>query len=140
MREDLVKTMNSIVGKPFKDGGRNIDYGFDCVGAIVYVAEKNGIQVKDLKGYSQTPSNGFFLEAIENNLEKVKKENVKAGDLVIFSILSEFHHIGMITKTEPQMWIAHAVSGTTNKIVDHEFGQYWQSKKHRFYKFKGIEE
>lgn len=139
-RNEAVELCLEQVGKEFVEQGRNPEVGFDCVGLIVYVAQSLGLKVEDLKGYSQMPSNGYFLKAIDNNLIKVKPDDVKVGDLVIFSMLSEFHHIAMITKIEPQMWICHAVSGTTNKVVTHEFGQYWKSKKHRFYRFKEIEE
>lgn len=139
MREKIVNDMLEIIGKPFVENGRIKEVGFDCVGTIIYVALKNNLEVFDIKGYSQNPNNGLFLKAIDNNLEKVKKENIKIGDLIIFSMLNEFHHIAMITKIDKEIYITHAVSGSTNKVVMHEFGKYWKSKKHRFYKFKGIE-
>lgn len=44
----LAKITSEMVGKPYKLGGYSPDVGFDCLGIIIYLAERWGIKIPDV--------------------------------------------------------------------------------------------
>jgi len=81
---EIVNWMLSQKGKPFEAQARG-PHAYDCVGLIVACGNNFGIKLNDLKGYANMPSDGLFLKAVNDNLERITKQEAKLGDLVIFS-------------------------------------------------------
>ena len=134
--KELINWMREQKGKEFEAQARG-PHAYDCVGLIVACANEFGINVNDKQGYSNTPFDGLFLKAINENLERITVDEAKKGDLIIFSWGGEYHHIAMIVDVNP-IKIVHALS-THKSVVEHDFsGTSWERLRHKFYRFKDV--
>lgn len=68
---EIVQTAESLLGSPYLYGGTS-PQGFDCSGLLMYVFDKHSIPIP------RTTSKQAHIG------KKVKKENLKKGDLVFF--------------------------------------------------------
>nr|WP_276576123.1 C40 family peptidase [Oceanirhabdus seepicola] len=81
--EELITYANSFLGTPYLWGGTRPETGFDCSGFIQYVYKHFGIKLgrstfNQIKGGT-----------------RIKKENLKPGDLVFFGSWSNPYHNGI---------------------------------------------
>ena len=70
------------LGKKYKWGGSKPETGFDCSGLVSYAT-----------GLARTTADGYFKS---KSLTKVKKEELKPGDLIFFGSSGRAHHIGIV--------------------------------------------
>lgn len=85
LRKFFLDCANKYVGTKYVYGG-NTPKGFDCSGYVQYVA-KNGIGI-------ELPHNS---QQIYNSVQKIKKNELKPGDLVFFKSGSSISHVGIYT-------------------------------------------
>lgn len=84
-RRELLLRALSLVGVPYKYGGRSPDTGFDCSGLVHYVfSEVRGIAL---------PRRAQEMSKVGDN---VGRHELAPGDLVFFDTLREpFSHVGI---------------------------------------------
>jgi len=83
--QKLTKVLDAAkgqLGKKYKWGGSKPETGFDCSGLVSYVT-----------GLARTTADGYFKS---KSLTKVKKEELKPGDLIFFGSSGRAHHIGIV--------------------------------------------
>ena len=80
--EAIVQYAAGLLGRPYKPGGKGPD-AFDCSGFVYYVYGRFDIKVP------------YTTEELVHTGYQVARENVLAGDLVIFNI-KRTYHIGIM--------------------------------------------
>lgn len=110
--DHLVQAL-SLIGTPYRMGGRDPKSGLDCSGLVGYV-------------YAQTKAVDLPRSAAEISRqgEAVDKEQLQPGDLVFFNTLRKpFSHVG-IYKGEGKF--VHASSSRTGRVLVSDMTQpYW---------------
>lgn len=95
--DDFINELKKCEGIPYHHAGRN-EFGLDCVGIIVYVLEKLGLDYEgDLKSYSVL-GDGLNLSYIltKNCLNNpAGRENPKVGDILLMSFLKHPQHVAV---------------------------------------------
>ncbi len=82
-RERIVRTAKRFIGARYRYGGKD-PFGFDCSGFVLYVYNKNGINIP--RGSKSQYYSG----------KRVRIKEAKPGDLVFFSINSKkISHVGI---------------------------------------------
>ena len=84
---DMVLTAMNFLGVPYRRGGSSADNGFDCSGFTRHVFEMSVGLVLPRRVDEQATAPGLI---------KVKREELKPGDLVFFNTLKRtFSHVGI---------------------------------------------
>jgi cell wall-associated NlpC family hydrolase len=84
---DMVLTAMNFLGVPYRRGGNSADKGFDCSGFTRHVFEMSVGLVLPRRVDEQATAPGLI---------KVKREELKPGDLVFFNTLKRtFSHVGI---------------------------------------------
>lgn len=80
--KNVLDAAKGQLGKKYKWGGSKPETGFDCSGLVSYVT-----------GLARTTADGYFKS---KSLTKIKKEEVRPGDLIFFGSAGRAHHIGIV--------------------------------------------
>ena len=84
---DMVLSAMNFLGVPYRRGGNSADNGFDCSGFTRHVFEMSLGLVLPRRADEQASAPG---------LTKIKREELKPGDLVFFNTLKRtFSHVGI---------------------------------------------
>jgi len=84
---DMVLTAMNFLGVPYRRGGSSVDRGFDCSGFTRHVFEMSVGLVLPRRVDEQATAPGLI---------KVKRDELKPGDLVFFNTLKRtFSHVGI---------------------------------------------
>ena len=84
---DMVLTAMNFLGVPYVRGGSSVERGFDCSGFTRHVFEMSVGLVLPRRADEQATAKGLI---------KVKREELKPGDLVFFNTLKRtFSHVGI---------------------------------------------
>jgi len=112
----VVRTAESLVNSPYRYGGSD-NRGFDCSGLTRYVYNQaTGI------GLSRS-ANAQFRKG-----RKLKRSQVRPGDLVFFGRKGHASHVGLVQKVNRKgIWMIHASSsrGVISENVD--ASDYWST-------------
>jgi cell wall-associated NlpC family hydrolase len=106
--EAIVQYAAGLLGRPYKLGGKGPD-AFDCSGFVYYVYGRYDIKVP------------FTTDELVRTGYQVARENVLAGDLVIFNIKRSYHIGIMMNERE----FVHASSSRGVAIGDLD-ASYWR--------------
>lgn len=119
-RHQVVETAKKYLGVPYVWAG-NSPEGFDCSGFTGYVMKEVGQSVPRISADQYTDS------------RKLKRKNVKPGDLVFFSNGSGVSHVGIIISESGQpLQMIHASTSKGVIITDIDSSSYWVSRVHGF--------
>lgn len=125
-RHDVMKFAKQLLGVPYKWSGET-PKGFDCSGFTSYVME-NAIHLN----LSRTAANQY------KNAKKIKRKNVKPGDLVFFSNGSGVSHVGIVYSTNfNSIQMIHASTSVGVSIVDIYQSSYWKKRIKGFGRYIG---
>ena len=114
---DMVLTAMNFLGVPYRRGGSSADHGFDCSGFTRHVFEMSvGLVLPRL----------VDEQATAPGLIKVKREELKPGDLVFFNTLKRtFSHVGIYVGDGK--FIHSPRSGGEVRVEDMRF-VYWAKR------------
>lgn len=119
-RQQVVEVAKKYIGVPYVWAGSTPE-GFDCSGFTGYVMKEVG------KNLPRISADQY------NDSRKVKRKNVKPGDLVFFSNGSGVSHVGIIISSEnDQLKMIHASTSKGVIISDIDNSTYWQNRVHGF--------
>lgn len=94
----FIAAARSFMGVKFRHQGRNPKIGLDCAGLPLAAMQLIGRPVTDIRGYGREPYRDGLEGALIANLgERVAKESMRAGDVVIMRFAGDPRHVGILT-------------------------------------------
>lgn len=124
-RISIVAAARSQLGVKYQKDAEVPNLAMHCTGLISY-ALKAGIGLTLPKSVEQGPIAGFtdgrildFLE--EFGCEEINRYEALPGDIIVWNYGGAPHHTGLITKTDPEIWVIHS-SATYGKVAEHPLG------------------
>ncbi len=118
IRNQIVSTAMSQLGKPYKPAGKTAETGFDCSGFTGFVFRSNGIQ---LTGASHDQARQGIQKPVED---------LQPGDLIFFGHGSKVTHVAIITNF-PSLSECEVIHATTSAGVKKDLiwkSEYWRSR------------
>ncbi len=112
MRNNIVQTAKSLVGKPYCFGGKGPTC-FDCSGLVYYVYKVNGYNI---------PSTTKKLKKIGKKIKKIN--NLRKGDILIFKINRKLWHAGIYIGNG---FFIHSPKRNA-RVREEELNKYWRKK------------
>ena len=104
----IIQYAVSLLGKPYRSGGKGPD-SFDCSGFVYYVYRRYEISVP------------YTTDDLARTGSPVARENVLAGDLVIFTVKKNYHVGIMMNQRE----FVHA-SSSKGVAIGNVDSYYWR--------------
>lgn len=106
LREDIVKAARSFIGVRYLHQGRNVKTGVDCVGLLVLLGEKLGIEdIHDLPNYRRVPPASVLYDYLKRNLREIEVGKLKVGDFVLMRFAGGLkpRHTAIITNLDTEL-------------------------------------
>ena len=137
-RADILSAARSVLGVPFRHQGRSLR-GLDCVGLLLYVADRLGVEYVDVSGYSRRPGGGLleatFEEHIDNGiLLRVAISDMQPGDFLMMRFGNDPQHLAIFTGEN----IIHSYQNA-GKVCEHILDDKWRARIVRVYRLAGVE-
>jgi cell wall-associated NlpC family hydrolase len=119
---NLLSEAQKHLNAPYRYGGNHPREGFDCSGFVKYVYAKQGISLPRVSRDQAKAG------------EKVKRKEVKEGDLVYFGPRKgKTNHIGIVTSaSRGKLKMIHASRSKGIEIVAVEGNPYWEKRTQGF--------
>lgn len=111
----IVSTARSLLGIPYRWGGRSPQTGFDCSGFIWYVFNQYGINLP--RSSSQLLSAG----------SPVNKSSIRPGDILIYKVSKKGKSLHAAIATGSGTFVHSPSSGKTVSEVSMS-GPYWRER------------
>lgn len=125
---------NDYIRIPFMERGRS-RAGADCWGlSCIIFAEKLGIELPTLTGYSDTKDKIKISEIIKsesNTWEQFKSGEEKSFDIAVFRMLGQPMHVGVVV--EPGVMI-HCERGCGVYVTNYYKENQWDKRLEGFYR------
>ncbi len=141
MQEKIVAEARKLLGVKFHHQGRSAVTGLDCLGLLVLVAERVGLEFEgvrasshDRKDYGHNPDTTALQAGLERFLCRVDEPCV--GDVGLFRIDGRPQHLAIISDyPAPDTYgMIHAYA-PLKKVVEHRLDEGWQSQLAAMYRF-----
>lgn len=132
-RKSIVDKAREYLGTPFRHQGRLKGVGVDCAGLIVCVAKELKLSDFDYTSYGRVPNSNELIAVLNEQLIKIKIDEVKSGDIYLMTFDFEPQHVGIATENG----IIHSYS-SAKQVVEHGIDTTWSSRIKGAYRFKGI--
>ncbi|WP_320171235.1 C40 family peptidase [Maridesulfovibrio sp.] len=111
----VVSTARSLLGIPYRWGGRSPETGFDCSGFIWYVYNRNGINL---------PRSTSGLLTVGR---PVGKSSIRAGDILLYKVSKKGKSLHAAIATGSGTFVHSPSSGKTVCEVSMS-GPYWRGR------------
>jgi cell wall-associated NlpC family hydrolase len=96
--EEIVAVARGWIGTPFHHQGRLKGVGVDCVGLVIGVAKELHILPDDFQttAYRREPDGVTLIHECDRLLDRVSRDNISIGDILVMSWKTEPQHVGII--------------------------------------------
>jgi len=113
-RSNIIKDARSLIGSSYKYAG-NGPKNFDCSGLVGYVYNRADLVAEGSSSH------------LSKMGEKIKKQEVRPGDLVFFKRKGKVFHVSIISKiNEGELWVVHSTSSRGVIEEDVMASSYWR--------------
>lgn len=112
-RQYVVRTAQSMIGKPYRYGGDSPSRGFDCSGLVQYSHRVAGISVPRTSTQQHSRARAVALESIQ------------PGDLLFFRIQGKTGHVGIYLG---EGRFVHAPSSGKSVEITTLHNRYWKTR------------
>lgn len=123
--EAMISLARGSLGTPFSRRGRDLKKELSCIGLITCAAKPQGVEcpILDAASFvSYNPANRPASDAIAKDLQRINTSEARAGDILLFHIVSPGHplieHTALITGERP-LTIIHATPFPIPEVIEH---------------------
>lgn len=136
-RQYIVDFARSFKGTPYKHQGRSVN-GIDCVGILVLLGNELDVYHESERRYSRNPKSFGIKQEMEKILVKIDKKDIKYGDILLFRMITDPQHVGVVTEySEQSFGIVHCYQ-SVGKVVEHRLNDKWIDRIVQAYKVSGV--
>lgn len=136
----------SYLGTPFVHQGRTPHHGLDCAGLIICVARELGHVPPDydVRNYAQQPDKTSVVDACDEHLIRVPKQDAQPGDVIVIAWDQWPQHLGIMGVYAPaksHRTIIHAFMKQGEKkpvVTEHRLAPHLMQRIVRAYRFPEV--
>lgn len=110
----------------------------DCVGLLLYVADRIGVEYTDVSGYPRRPSGGLLEATFDDHvkrgiIEQVDIEQMWSGDFLMMRFTGDPQHLAILAGDN----IIHSYL-QVGKVCEHRLDDDWRARIVRVYRLVGV--
>lgn len=139
-REEIQIEAEKLIGAEWVHQGRNPATGIDCIGVIVCVANKFGIECYDRTDYSREPIGMMLVDEVRKYFDEIPISEAKQGDLLILRTAGKRlpTHLAILAKGDKEYMLIHSIHMATGKKTVKEPFRRWARLVTHAFQFRGI--
>lgn len=140
-RDDIQREARQIIGAEWVHQGRNPGTGIDCIGVIVWVANKLGLHFPDRTNYSREPVGELLVDEVRERLDEIPINEAKEGDILVLRTAGKRlpTHIAILVKGDSEYMLIHSIQiSTVRRTVEEPYRRWKRLVTHAF-RFRGLE-
>lgn len=130
----VIKCARTYLETPFHHQGRVKAVGIDCVGLVIGVANELGLSDFNYTAYGHSPHAGMMEKLLLENMDRVSRGNMRAGDILHLTFDKEPQHLAILTDSGT---IIHAYA-KVKKCVEHPIDALWLNRIRGVFRYKGV--
>lgn len=127
----IIEEARTWLETPFAHQGRVKGVGVDCVGLVLGVAWALGLPYRDRIGYGRQVNPRELRSELNQQLIKIPRDQVRAGDIILVAFDREPSHLAIVTDTG----VVHAAA-IHRKVVEHRLDETLKARIRGAYRFK----
>lgn len=133
-RKGFVDEARTWLGTPYRHQGRLKGVACDCIGLVICTARVLGLSEFEILDYGKRPD-GRLRQTMEGQLSLADSNDVKMGDIVLFSWKAQPIHVAIMTGADS---LIHAYL-PSRAVVEHRIDDDWRRQIVGCYIVPGIE-
>lgn len=140
-RDDIVREARNIVGSKWVHQGRDPGTGIDCIGVIVWVANRLGLHCPDRTNYGREPIGELLVDEFRDRLDEIPIDKAQHGDVLILRTAGQRlpTHIAILAKGEYEMTLIHSIQISKDRKTVEEPYRRWQRLVTHAFKFRELD-
>lgn len=99
-RAVIVAEARSMIGTPWRHQGRVPGSGLDCIGLVICVLQRLGVQVDDRSNYGRAPIPHEFIAAIRAHVPEKSISDRLPGDLLLLAPRKVLQHAVILASVD----------------------------------------
>jgi NlpC/P60 family putative phage cell wall peptidase len=132
-RHQIIAEARAWLKTPFHHQASVKGVGCDCGGLVRGVADALGINTDGVpSNYAREPANGMLQQILNKYLYETN--DPRPGDVVLFRLLKEPQHLGILTAKD---YVIHAYQ-PTGYVTEHRLDDKWSRRIVAYYRFPGV--
>lgn len=130
---ELIAAARAYLGVRFAHQGRSAA-GLDCLGLLIASADDVGLtfdgkpaSTLDVPQYGARPDVVLLKQKLENYLQPIPREAVRAGDVVLLKIGGSPQHLALLSDYPlgGELGMIHAYA-PARQVVEHRYDAHWR--------------
>lgn len=141
-KEQIVAYARETLNTPTQHQGRALGAGFDCLGVVIHVAGRIGMDINDVINYGRIPNPAEMRAKLDEHLDRVGLPTMQIGDVVWLTVEKDPQHLGIIGDYPfgSGFSLIHANNAAgLNKVVEHRLDETWRNRIRAVWRFPGVE-
>ena len=131
---DIILAARECIDTPFQHQGRIVGKALDCVGVVIHVAKRLGLEIFEPAAYGRAPHQGMLELLADQQTDLERVQDRQPGDILMMRFAQEPQHVGIFTGEN----IIHAYENI-KKVCEHRLSSVWAARIVRVYRFKGLD-
>lgn len=144
-RNAVVTEARTWLGTRWRHQARVKGQGVDCLQLVIALAmELQLVQpgfdwnaYPEYHGYGRAPDAPLLLSGCDRFMDRIKKEDVLPGDILVFKFINEAQHFAVVTEINP-IYILHAYA-QIRKVVEHRLDEIWDARIVAAFRFRELD-
>lgn len=139
-REDIQREAEKLIGAEWVHQGRNPATGIDCIGVIVWVAEKFNVKCYDRTDYSREPVGELLVDEVRNYFDEIPISEAKEGDILILRTAGTRlpTHLAILARGDREYMLIHSIQMSSSRKTVKEPYRRWMKLVTHAFKFRGL--
>lgn len=138
LRTTMVTEARKFLGVRFEHQGRDPGHGLDCLGLLLIVAERAGLEFDgltpmalDRRDYRLRPDAAQLELQLRRLLNPIEPSRAALGDVVLLSIDGSPQHLALLSDypLPGELGMIHAYA-VARKVVEHRYDAHWRKATH----------
>lgn len=131
-----------LVGTPVRHQGRDPAVGLDCVGLLVSVSRRMGIEPHDFLDYDCPPDPGVLMRELRKGMDEVPRlEEASPGHALVFRLhlKGDAQHLGVLTHRETLIHALILRNRKRNRVSEVTMDRRWWRLCCGAFAFRGVD-
>lgn len=141
-REDIQREARHLIGAEWVHQGRHPATGIDCIGVVIWVAERVHAPFEDRTDYGREPIGELLVDEFRSRMVEIPVSEAREGDVLILRNAGGRlpTHVAILARGQMEYMLIHSIQiSSQRKTVEEPYRRWTRLVTHAF-QFRGLED